>query len=233
MKIKSFASSSKGNCYLIDDGRTQILIECGISIAKIRKALDYKLSGVSGCLSSHSHRDHCKAAQGIIRAGVDLYTSQETIDSLEISSHRVNVIKARKRFEIGTFHIMPFETIHDTPGSLGFLIASHGEKLLFITDSAYVKHKFNGITHLMIESNYQPEILEQNIINGSVSESQKNRLLFSHMSLDNVLKFLGDMDRSKLQEIFLMHLSAGNSNAVEMKRKVVELTRVPTTVCKE
>ena len=37
MIINSFASSSKGNCYLISDGTTKLLIECGISIDKIRK----------------------------------------------------------------------------------------------------------------------------------------------------------------------------------------------------
>ena len=85
----------------------------------------------------------------------------------------------------------------------------------------------------MIESNYQTDILERNIESGSVSNAQKDRLLFSHFSLENVLKFIDGMDRSKLRSIHLMHLSNGNSNAIEMKRAVMALSGLPVIVCEE
>ena len=136
LTIKSIASSSAGNCYLIDDGRTQIMIECGIPIKKIRQALDFNMSGVSGCLCSHAHLDHAKAAKDVMKAGIDCYMSQGTINGLGLTGHRVKQIEAKKRFEVGSFHIMPFESIHDCDGSMGFLLASHGDKCLFCTDSA-------------------------------------------------------------------------------------------------
>lgn len=239
LTIKSIASSSAGNCYIIDNGKTQIMIECGIPIKKIRQALDFNLSTVSGCLVSHHHQDHCKAVREVMKAGVDVFTSQGTIDALDLTGHRVKLIEAKKQFEIGTWTIVPFETIHyNNPderceGSLGFLLVSGKEKIMFCTDSAYIPHKFNGLTRIMIESNYCPDILERNIESGAVSVAQKNRLLFSHMSLPTVMAFLEDNDLSKLQQIFLMHLSAGNSNSAEMKRAVMAATGVPVTACKE
>ena len=233
MQIKIIASSSMGNCYLVSNGDSSLLIECGTTIKKIRQALDFKLSSVSGCLVTHEHQDHCKAVRGVMRAGIDVFTGKGTIDALKLTGHRVKPIEAKKRFEVGSFHIMPFGTIHDAAEPLGFLLASHGEKLLFATDTAYIPHKFKGLTHIMIESNYQTEILQRNIENGSISIAQKNRLLFSHFESSNVLKFLGDNDLSKLKEIFLMHLSAGNSDAMAIKRAVMILTGVPVHICKE
>jgi phosphoribosyl 1,2-cyclic phosphodiesterase len=55
MKIKTIGSSSRGNCYKISDGKTTILIECGISLKKTRESLDFKLMEVEGCLISHEH----------------------------------------------------------------------------------------------------------------------------------------------------------------------------------
>lgn len=55
MKIKVIASGSKGNCYLIDDGETKLLIECGIPFKQIQIGCDFKLSSVAACLVSHEH----------------------------------------------------------------------------------------------------------------------------------------------------------------------------------
>ncbi|HFL1025859.1 MBL fold metallo-hydrolase [Listeria monocytogenes] len=54
----TIASGSKGNAYVISSGRSQLLIECGINFDKIRKALNFDLSAVEGCLISHEHGDH-------------------------------------------------------------------------------------------------------------------------------------------------------------------------------
>lgn len=233
LTIKSLASSSAGNCYIVDDGQTKILIECGIAIKRIRRALDFNLSSVYGCLVSHFHADHSKAAKDIMRAGIDCYMSQGTIDGLGLTDHRVKQIEHKKQFKVGTWTIMPFNTIHDCPGSLGFLLASGDHRVLFATDTAYIPNKFNGLSHMMIECNYQKEILEDNIDRGVISIPQKNRLLFSHFELSNVLGFLEKTDRSKLKAVYLLHLSTVNSNAAEIKHAVMALTGVPVYVAKE
>lgn len=55
MNIKSLASSSAGNCYLIDDGKSRLLLDCGISIKKIKGGADFNFSNISGCLCTHQH----------------------------------------------------------------------------------------------------------------------------------------------------------------------------------
>jgi len=160
-----------------------------------------------------------------MRAGIDCYMSQGTAEALEVSGHRVHIIKARQQFRIGTWTILPFDTQHDAQEPLGFLLANQaGDKLLYATDTYYIKYKFRGLTHIMIECNYAADILKTNVKAGLVEQALKNRILKSHFSLENVKNFLKANDLSKIQEIWLLHMSDGNSDEARFKREIQELT---------
>jgi phosphoribosyl 1,2-cyclic phosphodiesterase len=225
IEISVLASSSRGNCYRVTDGSSSILLECGISWKAIRQGLLFKTGELVGCLISHSHNDHCKSVQDAMKSSLDCYMSRGTADALGVSGHRVKIIEPLKQFAIGNWRILPFETQHDCEGSVGFLLVNYrDEKLLFITDSYYCKYKFNGLTHIMIECNHSYDILDQNVANGLLPLAMKNRLIRSHFSLENVKEFLKANDLSRVQEIWLLHLSDGNSDAERFKREIQELT---------
>jgi phosphoribosyl 1,2-cyclic phosphodiesterase len=76
----------------------------------------------------------------------------------------------------------------------------------------------------MIECNYSIDILNQNVKNGRIPVVQKNRIIKSHFGLENVKDFLKANDLSKVNEIWLLHLSNRNSNAEQFKREIQELT---------
>ena len=64
MKICVFASGSSGNCLLVSDGVTHILLDAGISMRRIEAALrqtGLSLSDISGVLITHEHSDHVSA----------------------------------------------------------------------------------------------------------------------------------------------------------------------------
>jgi phosphoribosyl 1,2-cyclic phosphodiesterase len=225
IQITPFASGSTGNCYRVTDGRTPLLLECGIQYKEIQKALNFKVSEIAGCLVSHEHKDHAKAVKDIMKSGIDCYMSQGTIEALNISGHRVNAIKAKKQFKIGTWTILPFDTQHDVTEPLGFLLANKdGEKLLYATDTYYIRYRFQNLTHIMIECNYSIDILKANMDAGNVPAELKNRILRSHFSLEHVKGFLKANDLSKVQEIWLLHLSDNNSDEARFKREIQELT---------
>lgn len=160
-----------------------------------------------------------------MEAGVDTYMTQETADALELSGHRLKVIKPLKSFNVGRWKIMAFETVHDADGAVGFLIYHHsGIKLLYVTDSCYVPYRFSGLTHIMIECNYALDILDEKIADGRVDISLRNRIIRNHMSLETVLKMLSANDLSRVNKIVLLHLSDGNSDQQQFKREVEELT---------
>lgn len=225
IEITALASSSKGNCYRVTDGSTPILLECGINYREIQKGFDFRMSEVAGCLVTHEHGDHSKSLKDVLKAGIDVYTSEGTAKALGLEHHRIKPVKAKEQFQLGTWTILPFDVQHDVSEPLGFLLANQsGEKLLFATDTYYIKYKFQGLTHIMVECNYSMEILNENIISGRVPQVMKKRLIRSHFSLENLKDFLQANDLKNVQEIWLLHLSDSNSNAELFKHEVQSLT---------
>ena len=223
--IRTIASGSSGNAYLIDDGRSQLLLECGISYKDIQIALNFDTKNIVGCLISHEHKDHTKGLKDVVRAGIDCYMSKGTADAEGIEHHRIKVVENKKQFKVGTWTILPFDVEHDVAEPFGYLIMNEqGEKLLFATDTYYVKYKFKGLNYLMIECNYSMDILDYNIENGIVPQVLKKRLVQSHFSLENVIQFLKANDLSKVEEIHLLHLSSNNADEKLFKEKVQEVT---------
>ena len=175
--------------------------------------------------------DHSKAVKEIMRAGIDCYMSRGTAEALGLSGHRINVIKAKQQFRIGIWTILPFETQHDAQEPLGFLLVNQaGDKLLYATDTYYIRYKFHGLTHIMVECNYSLDNLKRNVEAGAVPKELKSRILKSHFSLENVKEFLRANDLSRVQEIWLLHLSDNNSDCERFKREVMELTGKPTYI---
>ena len=61
MNVKVFASGSSGNCALLSDRDTHVLIDAGISARRIRQSLadaGLELQELNGVLITHEHSDH-------------------------------------------------------------------------------------------------------------------------------------------------------------------------------
>ena len=70
MNIALFASGSSGNCALVSDGETHILIDAGISARRIRAGLtaqDVSMADLAGVLVTHEHSDHVKGLTVLLR----------------------------------------------------------------------------------------------------------------------------------------------------------------------
>lgn len=236
MKLKILASGSKGNCYVLESPTGSLLIECGLPWWEIQKGLDFDLSDVLGCLISHSHLDHCKAVRDVLRNGIDVWVTEETMRDMpeqKDNYYRLPYLCSPiKHLGIKDFSIVPFETEHDAEGSVGFLIQYRptGEKLLYLTDSYYCKYRFNGLHYILIECNYTKETLDKNVEAGLIDEALKRRLLESHFSLEHVKDFLRANDLSQCRKIVLLHLSDYNSDAARMKNEIEALTGIDTVV---
>ena len=61
MNFVSFASGSSGNCCLVTEGRTAVLIDAGISLRRIKAGLARRAltpDDLSAILITHGHSDH-------------------------------------------------------------------------------------------------------------------------------------------------------------------------------
>lgn len=224
MDIKVLASSSRANAYHISDGTTALLLDAGLSYKELQRALGFKTTELTAALITHEHKDHSRAVADLAKAGINCYMSAGTKEALGLSGHRIHELWPRVQTQIGTWTVLPFETQHDAAEPLGYLLASGKEKLLFATDTYYIRYKFNELTHIMIECNYAADILEENVEAERIPAALKQRLLQSHFSLANVKEFLRANDLGKVEEIHLLHLSDGNSDEARFKREIQELT---------
>lgn len=232
LDIKILGSSSKGNCYVIDTHEGILLLECGLKYKEILKAIDFKIQNVLGCIVTHEHKDHSKSIKELTDAGVDVYASAGTLEACNIQHHRAIPVKSENQFQTGKFKIMPFETQHDAKEPLGYLIF-HPDfgRLLFATDTYYVKYKFKNLNYIMVECNFSLSILNERVKSGDVHEAMKKRLLGSHFSLENVVEFLTANNLSTVKQIYLIHLSDGNSDEKVFKETIQRTTGKPVIVC--
>lgn len=232
MEIAVLASGSSGNCYKVSDGHTSLLLECGIPFKEIQKKLNFQLHEIDACLVSHEHQDHAKAVKELLKCGIEVCMSTGTANMFDCDLLKITTVEPLQQFKVGTFEILPFSTEHDVAEPIGFLIYSTviKEKLLFATDTYYVRYRFSGLNYIMVECNYVLDILKRNVEAGLVPVAHKNRLLQSHFELGNVKKFLQSNDLSKVQEIWLLHLSDGNSDAERFKREIQEISGKPVYI---
>ena len=94
----------------------------------------------------------------------------------------------------------------------------------------FIKYKFNKLNYLLIECNYNRQVAKENTINGVINKTRYTRLLESHFSLENLIKFLKSNDLSHVKNIVLCHLSDTNADQNVMKNRVYEETKIETTI---
>lgn len=114
MEIKTIASGSKGNAYVISSGRSKLLLECGINFDIVRKALNFDLSAVEGCLISHEHGDHVAGVKKMLRtSSIKIYASEGTLSALNVPDSRQFILKEKtlKTSENGLFYPFGLNTM--------------------------------------------------------------------------------------------------------------------------
>jgi phosphoribosyl 1,2-cyclic phosphodiesterase len=229
MQLKIINSNSAGNAYILESSTGEaLLIECGVRFDMIKKALDFNLRKVVGCLLTHEHGDHAKSITDVMKAGIKVYASRGTHEALNtIDHHRAGILEYGKQQIITNFFVKPFNVLHDVREPLGFLIR-HVEcgTVLFMTDTKYCEYNFSDIklNNIIIEANYCQTIIDRRVAEGSNPQLLRDRVLQSHMSLDTCKKTLATYDLSGVNNIVLIHLSDGNSHESRFKKEVEEQT---------
>jgi len=229
MKLKVLGSSSTGNGYILENDTEALIIEAGIRLSTVKKALGFNISKIAGALVSHEHGDHAKYIRSYIESGIDIISSRRVFESQTdlAASCRAKVVKPGKGYKIGRFKVIPFELHHDVP-CLGFLI-SHPDtgNILFITDSFMSDYVFQNLSHIILECNYADNILERNIENGSVYPGMRPRLLQTHMELETCKGIIQANDLDQVINIVLVHLSSGNSDEARFVSEVQQVSGKP------
>lgn len=236
MKLTVIGSRSDGNAYVLQNAGEALLLEAGLPFNKTLEALDYRIDKVVGCLVSHEHQDHANHVAEYLDNGIRVLASQGTTKGMierwipEKVKHAPEVLPYNEdgtfaQFVLAGFTVVPFDTIHSTEEPTGFYI-HHAEigTMMFATDTCYLPRPFAGLNNLMIEANYDSEILEERYLAGKITERRFNHTLQGHMCIDTTIEALRANDLSRVNNIILLHLSEDNADPKRFQTMVQQAT---------
>ena len=124
MKLKVINSGSSGNGYaLISEVGEILLLECGVKGIEMKRAIDFQVGNVVGCLSSHVHSDHIGHIKDYLNSGIKVYTSDEVAsDILTVTGERTVPLPRMRKKKLGSFAVIPFSVPHNGTECDGWLI---------------------------------------------------------------------------------------------------------------
>lgn len=238
MEIKTIATGSSGNCYLLtaQDG-SQLIIECGIPWKQLAQAMRWNFTRVVGVLITHEHSDHARCVKQILDHIIPVYCSEGTATALGIQDdpihwHRLDPMHPTNIGREWVVEALPTE--HDAADPMMFLILKDYEFTLFATDTTYIPYKFKDLTHIMVEANYSMEGINDSVAGGAVCRPLKKRVMESHMEIDTLAQWLtiekeeGYLD--DLKDIHLIHISKKNGDEAAFVKKIEEIAGVPVYI---
>lgn len=231
MTFVSLASSSAGNAYLVSDGDTTILLECGLTHKELSKRMGYQLSMIDACFVTHEHMDHARAAGQLIKHGMPVYMSDGTARALELDD--ALLIDPYDPVDIGDLRVMAFPVWHDAKQPVGFLIDDQrtNERMLFCADTRMLKYKASRLDYIAVECNYEDALLG---LSTKLPESLKTRIRHTHFEIEDVVNWMHRQDLSRVKTVWLLHLSDSNSlESSWLDRFYREFPGITFHVCKK
>ena len=166
LRMCTLASGSSGNCTLVSDGRTHLLIDAGISARRICRSLrdlGVEPSALSAVLVTHEHTDHiCGLTTLTKQLGLPVYASGGTGQQLRakgtLPEALLRSFRTGDRFTVDGLEISTFPTLHDTPESTGYAVSDGVHKAAVVTDlgrvTEAVRAGVSGADLLVCESNH-------------------------------------------------------------------------------
>lgn len=232
MRINVIASGSKGNCYILSGARDVLLIEAGVPKKRILEGLNHDISNVAGVLVSHEHMDHAMAMDDLLRLRLEVFASKGTFGALGTDQQNRRIVEPNKPVSIGEFNVLPFLVQHDAAEPLGFLIESVdlSQRIVFATDTYFLKYRFKSIDCFMVEANYDIEVLDRNVREGKIHPRIAKRAKHSHFEISDVEAFLMASELGKTRKIMLLHTSENNSEPEVFRDRISRRTGIETLV---
>lgn len=222
MKFHVIASGSSGNCSCLEHGGQYVFVDAGVPVSRVNAALGHLDGDASVSLFiTHEHTDHISGFFPFVnKYSPFVYASEKTADILVAKGadpDKMFVLDSDCFYNLGGFSVMPFRLMHDAAEPFGYRFDFGGKVVSFATDlgvvSDYVRRAIEGTEILLLESNYEDELLRKS----SYPAVLKSRISGSrgHLSNKDALRLVGEMSACGLKRCFLAHVSE-NSNDYEL-----------------
>lgn len=205
MTLKTIATGSKGNCYILTaDSGKQLILDAGIPIAEIKKGLDFDVENVVGAIVTHCHKDHSLSVSKLRTMGIPVWTPY-TSDFV------------RQKTRLGEFDIECFDVPHNGTPCRAFIIKIEGTTVLYCTDYEYIPYRLDKkqINVMLIEMNYQTDRIAD-------MDSHRQHTVLGHAEARTTLEFIKHNSK-KLHTVLFCHMSkSGNLDRKKVEKMIPE-----------
>ncbi|MEG2104173.1 MAG: MBL fold metallo-hydrolase [Oscillospiraceae bacterium] len=230
MQIFTLASGSGGNCTLVREGETAVLIDAGISLRRISTSLaelGLLMDDLSGILITHEHNDHICGLKTLVKHhDIPIFAPRTVANHLRYSvagvEDFITELIPGQEGSVGGFSVLPFHTPHDTPESVGYRISGR-QIFASCTDCGHITDEMleglSGADIALIEANHDIEML----CAGSYPPQLKRRILsdFGHLSNKLSGELAVKLYESGTHQLILAHLSHENNDPYIARRTVL------------
>ncbi|MCH9799100.1 MAG: MBL fold metallo-hydrolase [Betaproteobacteria bacterium] len=221
MRFASLGSGSSGNCMVVEQASTRLLLDCGFSVKETITRLGRLMlepHQISGILVTHEHDDHAKGAFKLAeKLNIPVWLSHGTrvmtTRYMPKSEIQIKIVDSHKPFAIDDIQITPFPVPHDAREPTQFVFSDGQYRLGVLTDvggtTPYIQQVLSGCDALVLECNHDLSMLET----GPYSYALKKRVggHLGHLDNQSAAHLLATLDNSKLKHIVAAHLSAKNN----------------------
>lgn len=231
MDIITLASGSSGNCILISHGATHLLVDCGISCLRIKKALaalGLSVADLTGILITHEHSDHICGLETLFKQfHLPVYctagTGRQLAYRVAFLDEVLRPVTPWEPLTLGEVTVNAFSTSHDAADSVGYTFCADGRRAAVVTDlgvvTPVVEQALQGAHLLVAEANHDPDMVRS----GPYPYHLKQRILGPRGHLSNA-DCAALCKRVGAEKVILAHLSAENNRpslALETVRAAV------------
>lgn len=224
VRFMSLSSGSCGNCYYLGTERDGIIIDAGVSLKKLKKALqEYGLGAdsFSAVLVTHDHLDHIRHLGSFCkRISKPVYTTSEIHKALARHTFTAPAIGPCRRIlepdawnDVAGMKIRYFVVPHDATQTVGYSIEVEGHRFVIMTDVGRMTDEAVEMAKeadtVVLESNYDMDML----MGGPYTYELKMRIVQGngHLSNDECASAIRRFMHKGLRNIFLCHLSENNN----------------------
>jgi len=209
LKLIVCGTGSSGNTYLLTNGMETLVLDAGVPFLEAKKALNFNIQSIKGVLPTHKHGDHHAFAHQYEAAGIPVWRAYEGAKHTSRS--------------FGGFKVQAFDVVHNVP-CVGYLI-EHEDlgRMIYVTDTEYVKYRFKNLRTILIEANWSRDCVNR-------EDAKYRHVLTGHMELNTCLETIKANATNKLCHVILCHLSRDNADPEAFREAAEEIVPPGCTV---
>lgn len=220
MRLCALASGSSGNCVLVKNKKTTILVDAGLSGKRIVEKLqevETDVKEIDAILVTHEHLDHIQGV-GVLSRKYDLpiWANELTWEAMNVGKIKEEnkcILPENNSLQIGDLQVENFPISHDAVEPVGYSFYAKEEKATVLTDTGFINEEMESRIAesdlIVLESNHDVEMLKT----GPYPYHLKRRIMGQkgHLSNEQAGKTLQKIADGDAKQVLLAHLSKENN----------------------